>query len=239
MRQRCQSFGRVWRKESVDSGRWKYQNEFYHEIDKPSSRACFQDETEPLLRSPVRAVMRVDSRGCCHGTTFSGIKGNGKFQNSRVQMMALPHQMQDEYNYLKRQQDWSCNQDTLAHRGNLMANYPWTSQGPDNELYSSSNKYILENCLICIIRQNNFTWTICLQQSYLISSIHQLFHFPGIPTHVFSSFLTPPHVLASHFIEEAEALERNLPQTHLHLCPHSRASPRTMDEVPTQGQTLP
>lgn len=38
---------------------------------------------ESLLRDPVMAVSRFDSRGCCHRTRFTSINGDGKFQKSR------------------------------------------------------------------------------------------------------------------------------------------------------------
>lgn len=57
---------------------------------------------ESLLKGPMTAVLRADSRRCCRVTGFTNINGNGKFQNSRGQMVILNHQMQDEYNYLKR-----------------------------------------------------------------------------------------------------------------------------------------
>lgn len=57
---------------------------------------------ESLLKGPMTTVLRADSRRCCRVTSFTNINGNGKFQNSRGQMVILNHQMQDEYNYLKR-----------------------------------------------------------------------------------------------------------------------------------------
>ena len=57
---------------------------------------------ESLLKVSITAVVRDNRRRCCSVTSITNINGNGKFQNSRGQMVILNHQMQDEYNYLKR-----------------------------------------------------------------------------------------------------------------------------------------
>lgn len=75
---------------------------------------------ESLLKDPLMAVLGVGSRGCCHGTRFTSINGDEKFQNSRGQVVALNHQMQDEHNDLHRQA-LSYNHSPLTHRDKLMA----------------------------------------------------------------------------------------------------------------------